>query len=501
MRKDKFKILIIVAFLLQFYSCSRNDRNEIPKPGGIVAVELPDKPGMTVKGIVRDQNGKGIKGIVVTDGFNFVVSDEYGRYYLPTDLDKSRFVYLSVPAEYAIPYNKENQVTFYQKLTSGVVNEKYFSLDKLGAPADNHTMIMVGDTQVRSDDNSIPNFENKIIPDIAAHQRTLSSPCYLMNLGDLVNNEVDFYPQYRAIIGDAGVPIFNVIGNHDHDKSKKGDVETTYIFQDNFGPLNYSFSIGKIHYIVLDDVIYTGNAGTPYERGLTDEVLEWLRKDLSYLEKGAKIILNCHIAPLDSNLGSNNSTNFRNFEGMMALLEKYDVQVFAGHRHATDNYIYDRPAKMEMHQVARTGGHLHINCDFCHDGTPSGYLVVEVKGEDISWYYKAVGNRTPQTYQMTVFPPGIGSSNQVLANVWNYDTAWGNVEWWENGQKVSNMMRTSDYFDPNYDAEYRTCTGVAQTSPFYVWHMFSVTPSPGMRMGTVKAFDRFGNKYEKSVNW
>ena len=102
---------------------------------------------------------------------------------------------------------------------------------------------------------------------------------------------------------------------------------------------------------------------------------------------------------------------------------------------------------------------------------------------------------------MTVFPPGIGSSNQVLANVWNYDTAWGNVEWWENGQKVSNMMRTSDYFDPNYDAEYRTCTGVAQTSPFYVWHMFSVTPSPGMRMGTVKAFDRFGNKYEKSVNW
>ena len=46
---------------------------------------LPDKPGATVKGYVACE-GRGVEGVVVSDGFNVVKTDAEGRYWLKTKL-------------------------------------------------------------------------------------------------------------------------------------------------------------------------------------------------------------------------------------------------------------------------------------------------------------------------------------------------------------------------------------------------------------------------------
>ena len=64
------------------------------------AANIPSKKGMTVKGIVTDTEKNPIAGVVVNDGVHFTQTDEKGCYYLPSDFTQSKFVYLSVPADY-----------------------------------------------------------------------------------------------------------------------------------------------------------------------------------------------------------------------------------------------------------------------------------------------------------------------------------------------------------------------------------------------------------------
>ncbi len=45
---------------------------------GPTAGQIPDKAGMTVKGIVKDSAGNGIAGVVVSDGLEVTATDEQG---------------------------------------------------------------------------------------------------------------------------------------------------------------------------------------------------------------------------------------------------------------------------------------------------------------------------------------------------------------------------------------------------------------------------------------
>ena len=52
-----------------------------------------------IKGTVKDTEGKGIAGVVVSDGLNTVQTDAKGRFKMDTDQD-SRFVFISTPSGY-----------------------------------------------------------------------------------------------------------------------------------------------------------------------------------------------------------------------------------------------------------------------------------------------------------------------------------------------------------------------------------------------------------------
>ena len=56
---------------------------------------IPDKTGMTVKGVVY-ANGVGVANVVVSDGFEVTMTDAAGIYYLPSS-KKGKYVFISIP--------------------------------------------------------------------------------------------------------------------------------------------------------------------------------------------------------------------------------------------------------------------------------------------------------------------------------------------------------------------------------------------------------------------
>ena len=67
-----------------------------------------------IKGSVKDTDGKGISGVVVSDGLNTVSTDAKGRFKMEAD-DDSRFVFISTPSGY-ISSTLEGGTLFYKEL-------------------------------------------------------------------------------------------------------------------------------------------------------------------------------------------------------------------------------------------------------------------------------------------------------------------------------------------------------------------------------------------------
>ena len=83
MSKFYIRILPVCLVVLVLAACSSSEGGGGDGP---VAGQIPDKAGMTVKGMVKDNAGNAIAGVVVSDGLEVTATDERGIYYLASDL-------------------------------------------------------------------------------------------------------------------------------------------------------------------------------------------------------------------------------------------------------------------------------------------------------------------------------------------------------------------------------------------------------------------------------
>ena len=133
--------------------------------------------------------------------------------------------------------------------------------------------------------------------------------------------------------------------------------------------------------------------------------------------------------------------------------------------------------------------------DYCLDGSPIGYGVYEITGEQVNWYFKSVGY--PRTCQMRAYPAGSNTEfpDDIIVNVWNWDKNW-KVEWFENEKNMGEMTRFEG-IDPKV-AE--MCSNKEKLefnwiSPIKTDHMFRATPQNKNSKIKIKATDSFGNTY------
>ncbi len=462
-------------------------------------LQPPLKP-VTVTGKVN-ANGKGIAGVAVTDGTAIVLTDKNGNYTLEAKADAT-FVYLSLPAGYAFPQEKKI-ANFYKRIVTQKQNfVADFTLEKLNVDDSKHCFVVWADTQMISD-KDVELLKAQSVPDL--QQLVASYPKEMLfhgiGCGDLVWDKFELFKGYKEAIEATGVTFFNVIGNHDMDiKTARTDEWSAETFQKEFGPTYYSFNRGAIHYVVLDDVFFIGTA-KKYIGYITENQLAWLEQDLKNVKQGSTVVVSLHI-PTDTGAAKRSKkeaelgSNVANREQLYKILKPYKVHFMSGHTHFNDTW---EKANMMEHNHGTVCGAWWTG-PVCGDGTPSGYGVYEVDGNELKWYYKSTG--FPKEHQLSVFEKGRSKDypDEIIANVWNWDSKW-KVEWFEDGaakgameQRVAlDPLAVELYAGPELPKKHKF------VEPTLADHLFFAKPSAAAKEIEVRVTDRFDKVYSKKI--
>lgn len=251
--------------------------------------EIPEKEGFNIYGQISC-DGAGVPGVVVSDGVEVTVTDSDGVYYLKSK-EYNRVVFMSVPSG-------------YEAETSGVLPKFHKVLDGNAATTEradwnlvkvdnqNHIMYVLGDMHLANRTNDLNQFANFTADLGALVSSNKMKKQYALTLGDMTwdlywyDNAYDLNSYVETMNSSiTGLQIFHTIGNHDHDMLSAGDFNTVSAYKKTVAPTYYSFNIGDVHYVVLDNILCTndGTGNRTYDSSLTIDQIDWLRKDLHML--------------------------------------------------------------------------------------------------------------------------------------------------------------------------------------------------------------------------
>ena len=456
-----------------------------------LGLQVQDSLGKDLYGKVLC-DGKGVPSVVVTDGIDCVLTDAQGCYTLEGKRNV-RFVYLSVPSGY-IPPTEQTIPLFYQKVD--IACEEYnFELKKNPQDDEKHLFLVQADVQMTSE-KDLKTYEcclQDIRRFVKPYQGTRD--IFGIDCGDIVGDTPSLFPAYIDTVASLEFPVYRAIGNHDMTYGGRTFEYSYQTFESYFGPIYYSFSKGKAHYIVLDNCFYVNR-----DIGYIDErTFLWLEQDLAYVPKGNPVFVIMHIPTslrkqLLYNTLQADETN--NTLALYEMLKGYNAHIISGHTHFNTNVCFS-DSLMEHNTAAICG--IWWKADICMDGTPCGYGVYEVDGMDIKWAYKSIGY--PIEYQFRTYPVGASDEypSDIIANVWNWDDLW-KVEWYEDGERMGEM----EYFT-GYDPEAKAiCADKERVeydwiSPVKTGHLFHATPNNPAAKIEVEVTDRFGNAYRQAI--
>lgn len=151
------------------------------------------------------------------------------------------YVYYSIPAGYEVNIGKTSDMPeFYTRLGAGTARYD-FQLKPLAAPEKEFRLVCIGDPQV-NDAGNVSRFNNETVADMKSYLADATVPCYAIALGDLVNNKWNLFPNMFSAMqkSKTSLPVFQTIGNHDHDFNAKTDFLAQRTYEALFGPVNYS---------------------------------------------------------------------------------------------------------------------------------------------------------------------------------------------------------------------------------------------------------------------
>ena len=463
----------------------------LPSSAILAKVKTTGTGAGLVKGKVQSA-GKPLANVAVSDGYTVVISDKKGSYSMPLH-SEAEFVFVSIPAGYNIP-NEKGLARFYKPLVKQQDNQTAdFELQKNTVDDNHHALIVWADTQMVKDKDA-ETLITVSAPDTAAMIKSLGNiPVHGITVGDLVHDRFDLFDDYARAVEVTGVPFFQAIGNHDMDYTARTDDQSESKYKSLFGPAYYSFNRGKVHYVVLDDVFFIGK-GHNYIGYITETQLRWLEQDLSHVPHGSSVIVSLHI-PTNTGAAERNGVKkeepgsvVSNREHLYKILQPYKVHIMSGHTHWNENWETDN---MMEHNHGTVCGAWWREQNMAADGTPNGYAVYEIKGDEINWFYKSTGKSAD--HQMTLYTPGRSKTKPqaVIANVWNWDKKW-RVEYFEDGISKGTMEQIRCQ-DPAVVEAYPEHMHVLSD------HFFAFTPSVGAKEVIVKATDRFGKVYQEKI--
>lgn len=476
-------------------------------------------------------DGKGIAGAVVSDGEQVVLTGADGTYGLRSS-KQCGYVFLSIPSGYEVEADGVIPRHFVP-LAGTAVDTADFRLIK--SDNDRYTLFVLNDIHLTNTpaQQDIRQFREKFVPDFRETLRTTSGKTYALTLGDMTTDSRWYrnnfgLPEYlKEMERIPSLPIFHAMGNHDNDPKGTHTPETwdsvaVKTYRRVVGPNYYSFNLGCVHYVMLDNIVYLGprkiGAKTRWDfRVCVDETqLGWLEQDLRHVKKSTPVVV-CMHAPLLGCTSLENgelklTTKFTEAGAAERLLEKFDgfrrVCFLTGHTHVNRHYVWSKHLT-EHNNIAVAASSWKLDGEgrrhMAKDGTPGGYAIYRIDGKRIEWCYKALGRPVDScqfiAYDMNTVPTQYGGkpgANEVWINVYNYDPDW-KIEVRENGKKLR-VERCREY-DPLYRHISEGAVPVSGNafSPALTEHLFRVVTSGPDTMIEISVCDGFSHRWQQTV--
>ena len=501
-------------------------------------------------------DGQGVAGVAVSDGYEVVITDASGHYEMSSG-KKNGYVFYSLPGGYEPLLADGFNPQFWTPLDThdtSVSEVHNFTLRRVDN--DRHTVIIGADTHLARRNSDRAYFKKGLIACLNDEvERAGGDAIYSILLGDLTwdvfwtQNDYDL-SDFMADMKHFNYPmaLWPVIGNHDHDPSVPAgyytDEEAVEAWREIVCPNYYSFNLGKVHYVVLDDIVYLniaydgetyseGVAGSRNYRGaITDEQIQWLRKDLALVDYSTPLVVCLHIPAWSINSNFNYTARLDNSYTLCSILNNYDqVHIVSGHNHC--NYTAEPSSYPHVteHNITATCGSLWQTAittghHVCQDGSPAGYMRWNASGTQLQWTFKPIheGERQMRVYDMNTvrnfyntnstmrailneYPSRVDygkiGDNVVMVNVFFFSPGWQvTVCEGDNILPCQRVYTEDPYHTLTYDVPRYAAVGYYST--YYITtnstHIFKAQATTADQPITVRVVDNFGNIYLQRIS-
>lgn len=360
-------------------------------------------------------------------------------------------------------------------------------------------LVVVGDTQPQTE-AQITELEGVLLPQIRAiveEYRATGYPTAVILTGDVVWDTMEFLPRVKTMFEGLGVPLYAVIGNHDHpadvvDNERLAKKNYEAVFGDRY----YTFTMADTRFFALDNIRYTDHDN--YTIGVDRKQLRWLKREMRKVGAEERVAVLMH-APAVNYRSGGEVLDYA--EDIVDIVGDRELHFITGHRHR--HATADIAPRIIEHSVAQVNGNLWF-APICSDGTPRGVFCIEERDDEWSWQHRILGEDL--NYQLVTWDEGVVKDNEeyVVAKVIGWDSKW-RVEWLENGVNMG-VMEQIEIVDPDYmryveeEADYSDIIMARlRRSAYPHKHYFRCRRMVENSEITIVATDRFGRVFKHVV--
>jgi len=265
--------------------------------------------------------------------------------------------------------------------------------NKLNSEEPDFTFAFLTDIHLKPEMNAPKGFQ------MAIDKVNELNPDFVLTGGDLVFDAMrgnlgrcdTLFSLYKQMSDGFNMPVYNCLGNHDlfaiYAESSESSDHPDYkygMFERYFGKTYYSFDHKNWHFIVLNSLDVTENKR--YTGVFSEEELAWLKTDISKLDTLTPIVIVTHIPMISTRsqvIGSEGKGNVSNAGEVFQMLEAYKLKlILQGHIHWKEyGNVNDRFHYITGGSIAGDGwkGRRH--------NTKEGFVLIKVKGNELSWEY------------------------------------------------------------------------------------------------------------------
>ena len=482
----------------------------------------------------RDAGEAGIKGVRVSNGQDVVLTDAEGKYEI--EAEAPTIIFVCKPKGWIYPVNDLHMPQFFyiHKPAGSPDADFKFKGSKPTGPLPESVdfamrpyevsgklqAVLLGDPQPGSIEQ-VQYFGRDIMSELVGVDAE-----YGVTLGDIVGNQLDLFQPMNEMQALAGIPWHNVIGNHDINFQAKDDAHANETFHRVYGPSDYAFQYGNVHFIAMDNVVYRGKKERGYSAGLNDGQLAFIENYLKTVPTDHRILIGTHIPLTEGDPKATKATP--GLKKVMEILSRFPhTASFSAHTHV--NAIYHMGAKFGYHPDHGHGVHIHHNVGTAsgtwwkgpfdsrgipmttmRDGTPNGYAIATFDGTEMTVRFKAANHETD--YQMNIFVADSISSKEldsekgeVLINLFNGAKASSKVQMRVSGTDQWQELKHQTRLDPHYVKQQKLdeqtpMAGTGRLNPprpsTHIWVGKLPSELPvGTHLIEVQATDAYGHEF------